>query len=150
SAILRIILTPSSTAQAIFGKLTRNYVRAFYAAPFWRYVLNSLILVVLATLGAVFSSAFVAYGFARLNWPGRSIALLLLISTMMLPEQVTMIPSFMIWRKIGWYNTLNPIWVPAWFGVAFFLFLMTLPVIVLFFLAQRYFIQGMTMSGMKG
>ena len=162
---------------------------------------------------------------------------------MMLPAQVTMIPSFLIWRQLGWYNTLNPLWVPAWFGGAFFIFLMaqhmktiprgleesaridglnavqtwyyiilplvrpaatavailtfmaawnefmgpliylrdqdkfplslglfgmridatldwttimagnllmTFPVIVIFFLFQRYFIQGMTMSGMKG
>ena len=65
-----------------------------------------------------------AYAFARLHWPGRSVALVLLLSTMMLPAQVTMIPSFLIWRGLGWYNTLNPLWVPAWFGSAFFIFLM--------------------------
>jgi multiple sugar transport system permease protein len=80
---------------------------------------------VLTTVGTLFSSAFVAYAFARLNWPGRSVAFLLLLSTMMLPAQVTMIPSFMIWRTLGWYNTLNPLWVPSWCGVAFFIFLMT-------------------------
>jgi ABC-type glycerol-3-phosphate transport system permease component len=47
-----------------------------------------------------------------------------LLATMMLPSQVTMIPSFLIWRELGWYNTLNPLWVPAWFGNAFFIFLM--------------------------
>lgn len=121
---LRLILRPSSSLQAIYGKVTFNYWRAFRQVPFWRYVGNSLMLVALCTLGTAFSSTFVAYAFARLNWPGKSVAFVLLLSTMMLPSQVTMIPSFMIWKSIGWYNTLNPIWVPAWLGSAFFIFLM--------------------------
>jgi multiple sugar transport system permease protein len=103
----------------------RNYQRAFYAVPFWRYVTNSVIIVVLSMAGSLFSASFVAYAFARLNWPGRGVAFAILLATMMLPGQVTMIPSFMIWRGLGWYNTLNPLWVPAWFGTAFFIFLMT-------------------------
>jgi|GEM_PF-547015 len=118
-AMLRIIITPSSTAQAIWGKLTRNYIRIFNSIPFWQYLGNSLLLVVLTVTGTLFSSTFVAYAFARLHWPGRSIALLILLSTLMLPEQVTMIPSFLIWQKLGWYNTLNPIWVPTFFGATF-------------------------------
>jgi multiple sugar transport system permease protein len=124
-ATLRLIIYPSSTLRAIWGKVQWNYRRAFDQVPFWIYMRNSVILVVLTTAGTLFSSAFVAYAFARLNWPGRSIAFLLLLSTMMLPAQVTMIPSFMIWRELGWYNTLNPLWVPSWAGVAFFIFLMT-------------------------
>ena len=123
-ATLRLILSPSSTLRAIYAKVIRNYSRAFYSVPFWTYVANSLILVVLTTIGTLFSSTFVAYAFARLHWPGRSVAFVLLLSTMMLPGQVTMIPSFMIWRALGWYNTLNPLWVPAWLGGAFFIFLM--------------------------
>ncbi|MBA2482566.1 MAG: ABC transporter permease subunit [Planctomycetes bacterium] len=124
AAILRITLTPSSTSSAVWGKVRENYARAFNSVPFWTYVINSVILVVLTMAGAMFSSAFVAYAFARLKWPGRSLAFILLLSTMMLPSQVTMIPSFLIWRELGWYNTLNPLWVPAWFGNAFFIFLM--------------------------
>lgn len=124
-AVLRIILSPSSTSRAVFGKVMRNFQRAFDFGPFWLYVRNSLLLVALATIGTLFSSAFVAYAFARLHWPGRSFAMLLLLSTMMLPAQVTMIPSFVIWKSLGWYNTLNPMWVPAFFGGAFFIFLMT-------------------------
>jgi ABC-type glycerol-3-phosphate transport system permease component len=60
-----------------------------------------------------------------LRWPGRGVALILMLSTMMLPAQVTMIPTFIVWRQLGWYNTLNPLWVPAFFGNAFFIFLMT-------------------------
>ncbi|CAN5377556.1 hypothetical protein BH09PLA1_BH09PLA1_18690 [soil metagenome] len=124
NATLRLILRPSSTVAAIYGKVTFNYWRAFRQVPFWKYVGNSLILVALCTLGTAFSSTFVAYAFARLNWPGRSVAFVLLLSTMMLPSQVTMIPSFMIWKTLGWYNTLNPLWVPSWLGTAFFIFLM--------------------------
>jgi multiple sugar transport system permease protein len=124
-ATLRLTITPSSTAQAAWAKATRNYARVFYSVPFWRYVANSVLLVALTTMGTLFSSTFVAYAFARLRWPGRGLAMTVLLATMMLPAQVTMIPSFMIWRGLGWYNTLNPLWVPAFFGGAFFIFLMT-------------------------
>jgi len=119
-----LILSPSSHVHAIVAKVARNYLRAFDSVPFLQYAGNSLLLVGLTIGGALFSSAFVAYAFARLHWPGRAVALLLLLSTMMVPPQVTMIPSFLVWRGLGWYNTLNPMWVPAWFGNAFFIFLM--------------------------
>jgi ABC-type glycerol-3-phosphate transport system permease component len=124
-AVLRVTLSPSSTLRANWGKVFRNYDRAFKSVPFWRYITNSLLLVALVTVGSLFSASFVAYAFARLNWPGRSIAFLLLLATMMLPSQVTMIPGFIIWKSLHWYNTLNPLWVPAFFGSAFFIFLMT-------------------------
>jgi multiple sugar transport system permease protein len=123
-ARLSLYLSPSSPLRAIFAKVARNYLRAFDSVPFLQYVGNSLLLVGLTIGGALFSSAFVAYAFARLHWPGRGFALILLLSTMMVPAQVTMIPSFLVWRGLGWYNTLNPMWVPAWFGNAFFIFLM--------------------------
>jgi len=122
---LTLTLSPSSTPRSIWGKIRRNYDRAFYLVPFWTYISNSVILVALCTLGSLFSASFVAYAFARLNWPGRSTAFLILLCTMMLPSQVTMIPSFLIWRSLHWYNTLNPLWVPTFFGGAFFIFLMT-------------------------
>ena len=124
NARLTLTLRPSSLFTATTAKIARNYVRAFDSGPFLQYVANSLLLVALTTAGALFSSAFVAYAFARLAWPGRAFALVLLLSTMMIPPQVTMIPCFLVWRELGWYNTLNPIWVPAWFGNAFFIFLM--------------------------
>lgn len=124
NARLSLVLSPSSRAHAIVAKVARNYVRAFDSVPFFQYIGNSLLLVGLTIGGSLFSSAFVAYAFARLTWPGRGVALVLLLSTMMVPPQVTMIPSFLVWRGLGWYNTLNPMWVPAWFGNAFFIFLM--------------------------
>jgi multiple sugar transport system permease protein len=123
-ARLTLSLVPTSRLGAVLAKISRNYVRAFDAVPFVRYLGNSLLLVFLTLTGAVFSSAFVAYAFARLSWPGRGVALVLLLSTMMVPPQVTMIPTFLLWKSLGWYNTLNPLWVPAWFGNAFFIFLM--------------------------
>ena len=123
-ARLRVVVSPSSTPEAIWGKVLANYLRAFRSVPFFRYVGNSLLLAGLTMLGFVFSSTFVAYAFARLQWPGRGIALGILLSTMMIPSQVTMIPSFLLFRGLGWYNTLNPLWVPAWFGSAFYIFLM--------------------------
>jgi multiple sugar transport system permease protein len=123
-ATLTLTLRPSSTSRAIWGKIQRNYSRAFRAMPLWTYVGNSLVVVILQLAGVMFSSGFVGYAFARLNWPGQSIAMGILLATMMLPSQVTMIPSFLIWRSIGWYNTLNPLWIGAWFGNAFFIFLM--------------------------
>jgi ABC-type glycerol-3-phosphate transport system permease component len=120
-----MIIRPSSTLRANFEKVRRNYLRAFRSVPFWRYISNSVVLVALCTLGSLFSASFVAYAFARLNWPGRSVAFMILLATMMLPGQVTMIPGFMIWRAVHWYNTLNPLWVPTFFGSAFFIFLMT-------------------------
>jgi multiple sugar transport system permease protein len=124
NARLTLTLSPTSRLGAIGAKIYRNYRRALDSGPFLQYVANSLVLVALTVAGSLFSSAFVAYAFARLAWPGRAVALVLLLSTMMVPPQVTMIPSFLVWRGLGWYNTLNPMWVPAWFGNAFFIFLM--------------------------
>jgi ABC-type glycerol-3-phosphate transport system permease component len=124
-ATLRLIIRPSSVARAIIGKVQRNYVRAFRSVPFMKYVGNSAVLVIMQVVGALFSASFVAYAFARLNWPGRSLAFGLLLCTMMLPAQVTMIPSFLIWKSLGLYNTLTPLWLGEWMGNAFFIFLMT-------------------------
>lgn len=117
-------LEPSSTARALYEKAAANYRRAFRSVPFWTYLGNSLALVALTVIGSLFSSAFVGYAFARLRWPGRSIALVVLLATMMLPPQVTMVPTFLVFRELGWYNTLNPLWIGAWLGNAFFIFLM--------------------------
>jgi ABC-type glycerol-3-phosphate transport system permease component len=203
----------------------------------------SVLLVVLNVVLAVFASSLVAYAFARLQWPGRDLAFIVMLGTIMIPGQVTMIPHFLIWRSVGAYDTLVPLWLGSAFGSAFFIFmmrqflksipadledaaridgcgflriywhvmlplvrpslaaiavftflgtwnnflgpliyvadqrlyplafglyafavqvesnpiltmagslLMTLPVIVVFFAAQRYFIQGITLTGMKG
>ena len=228
---------------AWWNKLRYNYLRVLDHIPLWDYTKTSLFLVV-ANIGlSLISCSLVAYAFARLYWPGREVCFVLMLATMMIPPQVTMIPHFLIWKSLGAYDTLLPLWGGSLFGNAFFIFLlrqfmkgiprdledsarldgcgflriywhiilplikpslatiaiftfmatwndfmgplvyiadqrlyplafglyafavqvnnnpaltmaagllMTLPIIVLFFFAQRYFIQGTTLTGMKG
>jgi len=236
-------LNRSGRAEAMWAKGTENYRKAFNEVPFWRYFKTSVFLVAVNIIGTLLSCSLVAYAFARLNWPGRDLCFLLVLATLMIPPQVTMIPSFVIYKHLGWYNTLAPLWVPnalavngfaifllrqafkgiprdleeaakidgcshlrIWWhvmmplvkptlaAIAIFTFMfvwndfmtpliyvndqrlyplalglfsfmagrenqftlimagsmiMTLPVIITFFFAQRYFIQGVAMSGMK-
>jgi len=237
------VLRESSQLDAWLFKCLRNYRRALDYMPFWRYAATSAYIVILNIIGNIFSCSLVAYAFARLHWPGRNVGFGLMMATMMIPPQVTMIPFFLIIKHIGWYNTLLPLWAISFFGNAFNIFLlrqfmkgiprdledaaridgchflhiywyvimplikptlavisiftfmtvwndfmgpliflsdqrlyplslglyalnvqeggnfgmmmasallMTLPVIVIFFFAQRYFIQGVTLTGMKG
>jgi len=241
---LRLCLEPASGLAALWRKYSSSYRQAYLATPRrWNYVFNSTFLVAMSIAGQLLSCSLVAYAFARLRWPGREVLFGVLLATMMLPGQVTMIPVFLIFKSLGWYNTLKTLWVPSFFGSAFFIFmlrqfmraiptdledaaridgcgpfgiywriilplikpalaavaiftfmgawndfmgpliylndqrlyplalglfdfrsqhggeygmlmaastLMTLPVIGVFFLAQKYFIQGVTLTGMKG
>jgi len=101
-----------------------NYPDALKTVPFAVYLQNTLMLCALNVLGAVGSSAIVAYGFARIRFKGREPLFLLLLATMALPGQVTMIPTFALYTKLGWYGTFLPLIVPAFFGSPFFIFLM--------------------------
>ena len=236
-------MTQATQLQAWWAKGYRTYRGALNYIPFGRYIATSAFLVILNIIGTVFSCSLVAYAFARLQWPGRQFSFALMMATMMIPPQVTMIPYFLIIKHLGWYNTLNPLWVVSFFGNAFSIFLlrqfmkgiprdledaaridgcnfmqvywhvimplikptlaciaiftfmgvwndfmgpliyladqplyplslglyalnvqeggnygmmmagsflMTLPVIIIFFFAQKYFIQGVTLTGMKG
>jgi ABC-type glycerol-3-phosphate transport system permease component len=93
-----------------------NYPTAWTSEPFSLYTLNTLIITSLGIIGQAVSASLVAFGFARLEWPGRNILFLLLLSTMMLPQEVTMIPSFLIFRQLGWIDTFLPLIVPAFLG----------------------------------
>jgi multiple sugar transport system permease protein len=101
-----------------------NYIGAMKAAPFSLYFRNSVFLVVTNMIGAILSSSFVAFGFSRLKYKGQGILFALLISTMMIPGTVLMIPQFVGWRIAGAYNTFLPLMLPAFFGSAFFVFLL--------------------------
>jgi ABC-type glycerol-3-phosphate transport system permease component len=103
-----------------------NYVRALtiFPVPFWVFVRNSLYMSIMITIGTVLSNMVVAYAFARLRFRGHNVLFLLVLSTMMLPGQVTMIPLFILFSKLGWVNTYNPLIVPAFFGSAYFVFLL--------------------------
>jgi len=102
-----------------------NYLLAFTGKyPMGTWILNSVILVVIACIGMTLSSALVAYGFARLRARGKNILFILLLSTMMIPGEVLLIPQFILFRTMGWINTLAPIVVPQLFANAYNVFLM--------------------------
>jgi len=102
----------------------RNYIDAWRSAPFGIYYLNTVIITVLTVLGTVLSSILSAYGFARLRFKGRDTLFLLILSAMMLPNQVTIIPQFLMFKFLGWLNTFLPLTVPAFFGPPFYIFLL--------------------------
>ena len=114
-------VTPSG---AWANKIRMNYDRVLDYIPFWRYLRVSLFLVIANILLTLAASSFVAYAFSRLHWPGRDFCFALMLATMMIPGQVTMIPHFLIWKSLGAYNTLTPLWLGSAFGSAFFIFLL--------------------------
>jgi ABC-type glycerol-3-phosphate transport system permease component len=93
-----------------------NYAKVFERMPFLVFFLNSTFITVVTILGVVASSSLVAYAFACLRWPGRNGIFVLVLATMMLPMQVTMIPIFVIFKELGWLNTFKPLTVPAFLG----------------------------------
>lgn len=101
-----------------------NYAEVFNRLPFGRFILNSLYVTIMGTVGAVVSAITVAYGLSRIRWPGREFVFTILLATLMLPGVVTLIPVFIIFKSIGWIGTFLPLWAPAWFGFAFYIFLM--------------------------
>ena len=102
-----------------------NYADVFKLAPFARFIWNTVIITTFAMIGQILSAAAVAYGFARFRFPGREWLFFLVLSTMMLPWQVTIVPTFLLFRYLGWINTFLPLIVPSYFGGgAFFIFLL--------------------------
>ena len=102
-----------------------NYPEALTVLPFQIFLKNTLIVTVLAIIGQVASASLVAFGFARMRFRFRDALFLLVISTMMVPPQVTLIPTFVLFAKLRWIDTLRPLIVPAFFGGgAFFIFLL--------------------------
>ena len=101
-----------------------NYPNALQFAPFGEYAVNSLQIGVLSALGAAISSALVAYGFSRIPWPGRDTFFFLTLTTLMIPFQVTMVPTFILFKAIGLAGSPWPLIVPYWFGNAYFIFLL--------------------------
>ena len=85
---------------------------------------NTLIYAVPSVIGTVVSCSLVAYGFALVNWRGRNIVFVIMLATMMLPSQVTLIPLYVIYAKLGWINTYLPLVLPTFLGAPFFIFLL--------------------------
>jgi multiple sugar transport system permease protein len=101
-----------------------NYKAAFDAMPFWRYLFNTGFISTVTVIGQLFSSSIVAYSLAKIRWRGRDALLILIVATMMLPPQVTMIPVYIAWNRIGLTGTYLPLLVPQFFGNAFFIFML--------------------------
>lgn len=95
-----------------------NYTKIFDKLPFERFAYNTFVVTGLAVIGTIVSSLMVGYSFARLDWPGKNIFFAMMISTMFLPEIVTLIPRFLIFRELKWIDTYYPLIVPYWMGAS--------------------------------
>jgi multiple sugar transport system permease protein len=104
--------------------LLQNFINAANFVPFFTWLGNTLQVTLLCVALNTFASALVAHGFSRIRWRGRDGVFVLVLATLMLPAQVTMIPQFLIFNSLGWYNRLEPLWAPAVFGTAFHIFLL--------------------------
>jgi multiple sugar transport system permease protein len=102
----------------------RNFVDVTRKIPFFRYLGNTLIVCILGVLGTLLSNGIVAYGFSKIKWKGRDTAFYVTIATMMIPFPVVMIPLFVLFKKLGMVGTLMPLWLPSFFGNAFYIFLL--------------------------
>jgi len=92
-----------------------NYKNAWTALPFNRFLFNTVFMTVLAMFAEILTAAIVAYGFARFRFPGRNVLFILLLSTMMLPGILTLIPKFIMWKSVDRIDTFTPLTVAAWF-----------------------------------
>jgi multiple sugar transport system permease protein len=101
-----------------------NYPNAVKYMPFLRYIRNTLYYCVFTVIGVTLSSTLVAYSLSRLNWPGKNILFIITLAVMMLPGQVTVIPIYIFFHRLGWINTYKPLIIPTFFGNAFYIFLL--------------------------
>ncbi len=111
------------------GARWQNYIEAVEWMPFetvygLRYLANTLWMVVMSVIGTVLSCSLAAYGFSRLRFPGKEQLFGVMLATMMLPAAVTMLPQFLLFRSLGWVDSLLPLWVPTFFGSAFHIFML--------------------------
>ena len=103
----------------VWGNYTEAFVQLGRIAPgltFWRILANTLFITILAMTAELISVSLVAYGFARFRFPGRNVLFILMLSTMMLPSIITLIPTFLIWRSLELINTYDPLVLAAWLG----------------------------------
>jgi multiple sugar transport system permease protein len=126
-----VLLTSLMTQQQALTKdliphpfVWSNYVEVFRAEPILHYAWNTFVYAGLATVGVIVSSVPVAYALSVIRWRGQRAVFLLVIATMMLPTQITIVPLYLIFVKLGWIGTLRPLIVPAFLGDAFSIFLL--------------------------
>ena len=101
-----------------------NYILAVTQIPFLRYAWNTIVITALCVVGTVISSAMVAYSMSKVRWNGKKYLFPIIVATMMIPYQVTLIPLYMIWNKLGLIGSIAPLVVPAFFGGAYYIFLL--------------------------
>ena len=101
-----------------------NYAKAITTIPFFTYLGNTLYITVFNVIATLISCSLTAYGFARIRWPGRNILFLVLVSTLMIPYSVTLIPTFLVFKYLGWLGTFAPLTWPSLTGNAFSIFLL--------------------------
>lgn len=101
-----------------------NYQEAVEYIPFFSYLKNTVVITVFSTIGAVITCPLVAYGFAKLRFKGSNALFIVTIAVMMIPGQVTMIPLFILFEKLGWVGSPLPLIIPVFFGVPFYIFLL--------------------------
>lgn len=106
------------------GLELKNYSKGLTFIPFVQELKNTLIISLFSVIGTILSCSLVAYGLAKIDWKGRNTLFIIVLSTMMLPAQVTMIPVFAIFVKLGWIDTFLPLIVPTFLGSPFFIFLL--------------------------
>ena len=102
----------------------QNYPEALSKGAFALYFRNTLSICIMDLIGTLLSASMVGFSFARLRWRGRDVLFLITLATMMLPGAVTLIPRYLIFKQLHWLDTYYPLWVPSFFGYAFFIFLM--------------------------
>jgi multiple sugar transport system permease protein len=101
-----------------------NFKEVFHLFPLWTYALNTFMYAGLSTIGVVVSSVPVAYALSRMRWRGRQAVFLVVLSTLMLPTQVTIVPLYVIFVRLHWIGSLKPLIIPSFFGDAFAIFLL--------------------------
>ncbi|TDL96760.1 carbohydrate ABC transporter permease [Macrococcus brunensis] len=132
SPIWWMIATSLKSMEEIMGVPTfipkewhfENYIETWNAAPFSTYAVNSLTITLIAVVANVFANAFIAYGFAKLDFRGKKFWFLVVLGTMMIPGFVTLIPQYVLFAKLHLLNTYYPLILPAFFGSAFNIFLL--------------------------
>jgi multiple sugar transport system permease protein len=100
-----------------------HFVAALTQIPFWRFLVNTVVISGLSVIGTLLAAPLVAYSLAKLRWRGRNLLFIMVLATMMLPPQVTLIPIYMLWNKVGATGTILPLVIPAFLGAPFFIFL---------------------------
>ena len=117
-------LVPPETIRESASPQWSNYKQALERIPFLTYLKNTLIVCVLGVLGTLFSCSLAAYSLARIPWRGRGVLFAITLGTMMVPFPVLMVPLFGLFKSLGWVGTLKPLWVPAFFGTGYNIFLL--------------------------